>query len=242
MCFGACQNISEKQNVFSRVISDHRASTQHIAAVHALPLHYQPQRSLYYLKAGAQYESCPVSMRGVCGWPQLEPLHTLCAVCPSLLHSGQEAKCRSWSCLMFKFNLVSFPKGSASRTALHRCKPSHPFLVWVKTIPSHTPNPPSPPFSLSLPSPALAEFVTGRSLPIRPSLTDPHAYMKLGKSPIFYLNSGFHIALETFSCPGFRCVTDGLHLWMWLYPQLQVNSHLQKRMWRNTVKDLSESF
>lgn len=54
----------------------------------------------------------------------------------------KQSACRSWSCLMLKFNLVYFPKGSASRTALHRCKPSHPFHVWVR-IPLLVPQIPS---------------------------------------------------------------------------------------------------
>lgn len=55
------EHIRKAKCIF-QVVSDHKTSTQHIAAEHTLPLHFQPHRTLYYPLTGGHSTSCPVSM------------------------------------------------------------------------------------------------------------------------------------------------------------------------------------
>lgn len=140
-----------KAKCIFQVISDHRVSPQHIAAVHTLPLHCQPNRSLCYLTAEHHNENCAVSAEkqtgelaaevqriecvADCSWSFSEVPVQFAHHCGNCSIDGKrQSDCRSWSCLMLVWNVVYFPKGSASASiiASHKCKPLHSSHMQVR--------------------------------------------------------------------------------------------------------------
>lgn len=113
-----------------------------------------------------------------------------------ILHSWWEGKnLQELKVLDMHFKFVYFLKvWSCPYNCCSHTQTLKPLPRLDQKIPYLTSNIFTSQFRLTLPSPALAEFVTGRSSPATKSLTDLYAYMRLREVPTSWLNTGLHIS------------------------------------------------